>query len=236
MSQPRHGRFSIKLRLPFFALATAKTERKRRASSSENGAAMEAATAFEGHAAPKTDDSSNSKQPTDRLCPSCKNQTASKKLNSSGVGSVVVCKCRKAKNFFRRDPRRHSHAGTSEPNSSLRTSSKSNLDYFEDEADLFEELVPDPRLSNATSDEDAGVCVAASLSPSTSSEGHRDRVVKRRLTAGRSVPSQSLNPRRPASCTFGNLDYCSDENNLATFVKANFLDPKQGNIMVNFNP
>ena len=36
-------------------------------------------------------------------------------------------------------------------------------------------------------------------------------------------------PRRPASCTFGKLDVVVDQDMASsTFVKANFLDPKQG--------
>jgi hypothetical protein len=35
-------------------------------------------------------------------------------------------------------------------------------------------------------------------------------------------------PRRPASCTFGKLDVLDQD--MAAFVKANFLDPKQGKL------
>ena len=262
--QPRQSRFSFKMRLPFFAAlasASTKQERKRRASSSEatrenNGPVFEAA-AFEGHTAQKTDDSASKEQQQqavlDRLCPLCRNPTtASSKKNkkSAGGGVVAVCKCRKGKNFFRRDPRRHSHAGTSEGDGSLGTQkfSGNKLEFFEDEADLFEGIVQQKQQqpqgggqqqhSNATSlsEEDVGISAASfpSLSPSSSSEGNGNNLVRRRLPGlnprpnnnnNNRVPSQQQQhlPQRPASCTFGNLD-----GDKKTFVKANFLDPQQG--------
>jgi hypothetical protein len=98
------------MRLPFFALPSAKLEFKRRASAAgetdrRNGAPTEAA-AFEGRGDPKSDDG----QVTDPVCPQCKCPVASSKTKK-----LSVCKCRKSsgRSFFRRDPRRHSHAGTS---------------------------------------------------------------------------------------------------------------------------
>ncbi len=267
--QPRQSRFSLKMRFPFLAAlasSSTKEERKRRASSSEatrenNGPVFEAA-AFEGQTAQKTDDSASKEQQqqqqADRLCPLCRNPTTTasssskknKKSAAGGGGVVAVCKCRKGKNFFRRDPRRHSHAGTSEGNGSLGTKkfSGSKLDFFEDEADLFEGIVQQKcqqpqsggqqQHSNATSlsEEDVGISAASfpSLSPSSSSEGNGNNInnlVRRRLPGlnprpnNNRVPSQQQQhlPQRPASCTFGNLD-----GDKKTFVKANFLDPQQG--------
>ena len=189
MSQPRASRFSFKLRLPSFALhnnnnsSSGKEERKRRASSTEaTRQNLEATpTASQGQTAQKTDDFSNN----DRLvCPLCRNtivassNKSNKKKSGSSVNVGAVCKCRKGKNFFRRDPRRHSHAGTSEVNGS-KDFTKPNLEYFEDEADLFEGLAE--QGVSGLSDEDTGVCVTSSfpsLSPSSSTESHNP--VKRR--------------------------------------------------------
>ena len=224
------NRFSLKFRLPpFFALASSssKQERKRRASSSEadreiaaseaSSAAVAAAAAAEGRSAQKTDDSDDRS-----LCPLCKNPLA-----TSGSASAAkkkqsgVCKCRKSlgRNFFRRDPRRHSHAGTSEVDSLRNKVGKpSSLDYFEDEADLFDAIVQCPDETTSDADIDA----AASSSTSSTSNGRRPEV--NQLQQQHRRP-----PRRPASCTFGKLDVVIDKDMASsTFVKANFLDPKQG--------
>ena len=184
MAQPRVSRFSFKLRLPFFArvhTSSGKEERKRRASSTEGTRQnLEASqTASQGQTAQKTDDFSNN----DRLvCPLCRNTIASsnktsKKKSGSSVNVGAVCKCRKGKNFFRRDPRRHSHAGTSEVNGSK---DFPKLEYFEDEADLFEGLAE--QGVSGLSDEDTGVCVTSSfpsLSPSSSTESSHNPVKRR---------------------------------------------------------
>ena len=228
-----HSRFSIKLKLPFFALASsAKQERKRRASSSEaerenvstttvTAAAVAAASeALEGRCAQKTDDSDDRS-----VCPVCKNPfSASSSSVSNKKKQSGVCKCRRpfARSFFRRDPRRHSHAGTSEADSLRnklnKTLTTSNLEYFEDEADLFEGIA-------RCSDETVGEANAVGSSTS-SSHGRQPE-----------VPSvKKVNPpRRPASCTFGKLEAIDDgdDDDMASFVKANFLDPKQGKLNKN---
>jgi len=175
------SRFSLKLRLPFFARASAKQERRRRASSSEaerENAATAASEASEGRSAQKTDDSDDRS-----VCPLCKNPlaVASGASSSSKKKLSGVCRCRKSsgRNFFRRDPRRHSHAGTSEADSLRnklgKTSAATGLDYFDDEADLFDGIV---RCPDETSDVDVDAA-ASSLSSSSTSNGRRPEVAVR---------------------------------------------------------
>ena len=224
------SRFSLKFRLPpFFALASSssKQERKRRASSSEadreiaassSEASPAAVAALEGRSAQKTDDSDDRS-----LCPLCKNPlpTSASASAAAKKKQSVVCKCRKSlgRNFFRRDPRRHSHAGTSEVDILRNKVGKPpGLDYFEDEADLFDAIVRCPDETTSDVDVDA----AASSSTSSTSNGRRPEVNQQQL-------QQRRLPRRPASCTFGKLDVVVDQDMASsTFVKANFLDPKQG--------
>lgn len=235
------SRFSLKFRLPpFFALASSssKQERKRRASSSEadreiaaspeasstSAAVLPSSTssALEGRSAQKTDDSDDRS-----LCPSCKNPVPTSSSASSSAAKKKqsgVCKCRKSlgRNFFRRDPRRHSHAGTSEADVlRSKVGKPSSLDYFEDEADLFDAIVRCPDETTSDVDVDA----AASSSASSTSNGRRPE-----LNQQQQRQQQRRPPRRPASCTFGKLDVIRDSDmaSSSTFVKANFLDPKQG--------